>query len=650
MASSNEVPVVGDKSKDESCEDPVVVDESNGMITSNDEFVKYTKDKLNDTHTNRMIEGSLIRNNDEEQDAVNETHPNGINASNNEEAVNDETRSDGMIGSKNEEAVNETCSDGMIASNNEEEEVSDSSMDSASSSMSETSDFGNISFLDTESKFTSDEDDLTFLKGDSIFDSISNSSSDEDSEDQFETLIVPILGEHLNILQNGAIAIPTIINILSQSTNDSMIWGGSRPGKSPNKERDFELAYERITKDYFSGDDSTYNEQDFERRFRLPRNVFDTIYNKILGKSIFIQRKDAANKLGIHPLCRFVACIRYLAYGGSFDSLDEYCRLSESSIHKSVKAFTKLLIQEFGEKFLNRSPTDDECNDILKYNEMRGFPGMLASWDCTHFSWKKCPVALHGQFKGRKESKTLVLEAVVDCDLRFWFINFGRPGSLSDLNILHQSSIVRKLLSHDYKIKTKSYTINNTIRDYMYFLVDGIYPPWSIFVPTIKIPRNNKEKLFSKQQEGCRKDVERVFACLSQKFQILQKDIRLWYIPDIADILKSCIILHNMCVVDRIKKVGREQYHLEILSAYTENNNDDPFGKSSTIFQNNQNLNDPIPSEHCTALSERIFSTDSSFRDVAMHDSLMIDLVENLWENRQFYQLYNPLHATMEMD
>ena len=105
-----------------------------------------------------------------------------------------------------------------------------------------------------------------------------------------------------------------------------------------------------------------------------------------------------------------------------------------------------------------------------------------------------------------------------------------------------------------------------------------------------------------------------------------------------------------MCVVDRIKKVGREQYHLEILSAYTENNNDDPFGKSSTIFQNNQNLNDPIPSEHCTALSERIFSTDSSFRDVAMHDSLMIDLVENLWENRQFYQLYNPLHATMEMD
>ena len=90
----------------------------------------------------------------------------------------------------------------------------------------------------------------------------------------------------------------------------------------------------------------------------------------------------------------------------------------------------------------------------------------------------------------------------------------------------------------------------------MYFLVDGIYPPWSIFVRTIKTPTIIQEKVFAKQQEGCRKDVERVFACLSQKSQILQHNIRLWYIPDIADVLKAYIIMHNMCVDDRIQKVG----------------------------------------------------------------------------------------------
>ena len=322
-----------------------------------------------------------------------------------------------------------------------------------------------------ESICTSDNDDSTFLKGDSCFDSMNHSnSSNDNSDNQLDQLILPILGEHLNILQKSTFAIPTIIKIISQSKNEVVgKWGRSPSGKRANKERNFEFAYERIMKDYFSAEQSTYNEQDFERRFRLPRNVFDTIYDRIIGKSIFIQGIDATKKRGIHPLCRFVACIRYLAYGGSFDSLDEYCRLSESSIHKSVKCFTKIIIEEFGEEFLNRSPSDDESKEILNYNETRGFPGMFASWDCTHFNWKKCPTALHGQFKGRKECKTLVLEAVVDCNLRFWFINFGKPGSLSDLNVLHQSSIVRKLLSHNFNIKTKPYTINHTVRDYMYF-------------------------------------------------------------------------------------------------------------------------------------------------------------------------------------
>ena len=438
-------------------------------------------------------------------------------------------------------------------------DVQDSLSSGVNESIEDDLFFSNSSDFGEDTSTSASDNDSSFLKGDSDFDLESNFLSDGSDSIKLNEAIIPILNEQLSILQNAVQAIPTIIQVCTKSMKESKRWGGSIPGKSPNKERNFEAAYEMIMSDYFSGEDSTYNEQDFERRFRISPDIFDTIYNRIVGKSLFVHKMDATKKLGIHPLCRFVACIRYLAYGSSFDSLDEYCRLSETSVHKSVKEFTKLLIVEFGDEFLNRSPTDEECDSILLYNETRGFPGMLASWDCTHFNWKKCPTALHGQYKGRKESKSLVLEAVVDCDLRFWYINFGRPGSLNDLNILNQSSIVRKLLRHDFKIATKPYTINHTVRDYMYFLVDGIYPPWSIFVPTIKNPRNIKEKIFSKQQEGCRKDIERVFACLSQKFQILQRDIRLWYIPEISDVLKACIIMHNMCVVDRISKVGRDK-------------------------------------------------------------------------------------------
>ena len=164
-----------------------------------------------------------------------------------------------------------------------------------------------------------------------------------------------------------------------------------------------------------------------------------------------------------------------------------------------------------------------------------------------------------------------------------------------------------------------------------------------------KNPRNNKEKLFSKQQEGCRKDVERVFACLLQKFQVLQKDVRLWYIPAITNILNACIIMHNMCVVDRINKVGQTQYHLEILSAFADSRVEDPFEKNATIFSY-EARKDQVNDEGVNASAESIFRTDSSFRDTAMHDSILNDLIQNLWEKRKFYNLYNPLHATYEDD
>ena len=43
------------------------------------------------------------------------------------------------------------------------------------------------------------------------------------------------------------------------------MWGGSRPGRSPNKDLDFEGAYRRIVADYFNGTDSVYDETDFDR-------------------------------------------------------------------------------------------------------------------------------------------------------------------------------------------------------------------------------------------------------------------------------------------------------------------------------------------------------------------------------------------------
>ena len=164
--------------------------------------------------------------------------------------------------------------------------------------------------------------------------------------------------------------------------NQIITYRGSQNGRRKNKPRDFPAAYAKVVKDYFNGADSTYDENDFERRFRVPRAVFDKIHDKLMGQHPFVgPLKDAVGKPGIYPLVRLVACFRHLAYGDAYDREDEGFYLSEDSVRTSVQAFCHLMAKHFPEH-LNRCPTRLEKEHILAVNATRGFPGAFASWDC----------------------------------------------------------------------------------------------------------------------------------------------------------------------------------------------------------------------------------------------------------------------------
>ena len=344
-----------------------------------------------------------------------------------------------------------------------------------------------------------------------------------------------------------------LLELASSSDEEVTTAGGSRTGKAPNKKRDFGAAYSKLTANYFSGTDSVYNEQDFERRFRMSRNIFDRIWNEVHGCDPFIHKRDCLGKWGIHPLCRLTACLRYIDYGDAFDREDENLSLSETSLSDSVKAFTKIMKAKFGKQYLNRCPTKEEREQISISNAAKGFPGLFASWDCKHYTWKNCPMRWAGQHKGHAEGgrKTLIMEAISDADRYLWYCNFGDAGSLNDLNVLDKSSIIAALLAGKLDLKIEPYTINGKERDWCYFLVDGIYPEWSIFVKTFSDKYDAKKKLFASRQEAVRKDIECAFGILVQKYQILARPLRNWYLDEMKDLVDCCVILHNMSVEER---------------------------------------------------------------------------------------------------
>ena len=143
---------------------------------------------------------------------------------------------------------------------------------------------------------------------------------------------------------------------------------------------------------------------------------------------------------------------------------------------------------------------------------------MVGSIDCMHWMWKNCPYAWKGAFQGKEGAPTLVLEAV--CDHRLWICHSfsGMAGSNNDLNVLDRSHLFTDLIRGESSRIT--FFINGNEYCHGYYLADGIYPDWVVFVKTISQPQGRKQRLFADLQEGLRKDIERCFGVLQQRFRI----------------------------------------------------------------------------------------------------------------------------------
>ncbi|XP_047331299.1 uncharacterized protein LOC124934845 [Impatiens glandulifera] len=245
--------------------------------------------------------------------------------------------------------------------------------------------------------------------------------------------------------------------------------------------RDIEQGHECLYRDYFS-ENPVYPTDIFRRRFRMNRDVFFRIQMEVEKyEPYFVRNQNAA------------------AYGDSADSIDEYVRIGASTALKSLKLFTKTIVEVFGEEYL-RSPTPEDLRRLLAQGESRGFPGMLGSIDCMHWTWKNCPTTWHG--------------------------------SLNDINVLEHSTVFHGLTqgvapSVRYSINGHNYTMG-------YYLADGIYPKWATFVKSISLPPNPKLQYFATKQEVARKDVERAFGVLQARFKIVRGPTRYYKCQIIA--------------------------------------------------------------------------------------------------------------------
>uniref|UniRef100_A0A0D3A6U6 Uncharacterized protein n=1 Tax=Brassica oleracea var. oleracea TaxID=109376 RepID=A0A0D3A6U6_BRAOL len=174
-------------------------------------------------------------------------------------------------------------------------------------------------------------------------------------------------------------------------------------------ERQREQGHMQLWNDYFS-EDATYPSHMFQCCFRMNKSLFRRIVDRLSAEiSYFQQRGDATRRFGLSPLQKKMAAIH------------EYLR----------------------------RPTPEDLQRLLDIGELRGFPGMIGSIDCT----------------------------------------------LNDINVLDQSPVFDDILQG--RAPKVNYTVNGHEYQMAYYLTYGIYPKWVTFVQSIPLPQGPKASLFA---------------------------------------------------------------------------------------------------------------------------------------------------------
>ncbi|GJU97471.1 ALP1-like protein [Tanacetum coccineum] len=250
--------------------------------------------------------------------------------------------------------------------------------------------------------------------------------------------------------------------------------------------------------------------------------------------AFFREKEDCTGKLGISPLIKCTSAIRQLAYGTVPDALDEYLQMGHAISRQSLEHFCRSIIPIFGPEFLEK-PTITDIERLYAFHEEK-------------------------LRRDHGPDPFILLEAVASQDLWIWHAFFGVSGANNDINVIQRS-----LLLNDLKLGKAPeilFVTNDVTYPWRYYLCDGIYPEWVPFVKSVTnlSDDDHKRLRYKAMHEAARKDVERAFGVLKKQWAILATPARAYIKEKLANIMYTCIILHNMIIKDHKEAICPEWY------------------------------------------------------------------------------------------
>ncbi|XP_045806668.1 protein ALP1-like [Trifolium pratense] len=252
--------------------------------------------------------------------------------------------------------------------------------------------------------------------------------------------------------------------------------------------------------------------------------------------------------------------LRRLGSGDSFVVIGESFGLSHSTVSQITWRFVESM-EERALHHLQWPSTQEEMNTIKsKFEKIQGFPNCCGAIDVTHITLN-LPGTEHSSdvWLDHKKNHSMVLQAIVDPDMKFRDIVTGWPGKMED-SLIFSSSNFNKLCNKGERLdgKVLKFSEESEIREYI--IGDSAYP----LLPYLIVPYEEKELLkseaktqFNKLHLETRMVAQRALTRLKEMWRIIRGNM--WR-PDkhrLPRIILVCCLLHNI-VIDMQDEVKDE--------------------------------------------------------------------------------------------
>lgn len=284
--------------------------------------------------------------------------------------------------------------------------------------------------------------------------------------------------------------------------------------------------------------------------FRLPVGFFTTVCSlareDMQQGDIPLSLRNIEGRL-ISVEKQVAIAVMRLTSGSTIKSISQLLGCGKSTVVKIVNKFVGSIRQR-ASNFLQWPANAEKLTEVKDgFYRKHGLVNCCGAIDATHVRMELPAGESSDVWVDRNHNFSMILQAIVDTELRFLDVCIGYPGSLSHARCLRESAFYRRCCNGQ-RLNGDSVQVGEThFREYI--VGDWKYPLLRWLMKTYRQTELTPPRVvYNEKMAATRIVVARAFGRLKGTWRILQGTLLRPNIERLPKMIHACCILHNMCI------------------------------------------------------------------------------------------------------